>query len=44
MAVLVVATNQPDVGRGIQSRESVEAMHVKLQRLIPSIARIEVLL
>ena len=40
--VLVVATNQPDVGRGTQSRESVEAMHAKLRRLIPSIARIEV--
>ena len=40
--VLVVATNQPDVGRGIQSRESVEAMHAKLLRLVPSITHIEV--
>jgi D-glycero-D-manno-heptose 1,7-bisphosphate phosphatase len=40
--VLVVATNQPDVGRGVQSQEIVEAMHRKLQDLIPEIARIEV--
>lgn len=39
--VLVVATNQPDVGRGDQSLTVVEAMHAKLQRLIPEIARIE---
>lgn len=39
---LVVATNQPDVGRGTQSRESVEAMHAKLLQLIPTIARVEV--
>jgi D-glycero-D-manno-heptose 1,7-bisphosphate phosphatase len=30
---LVVATNQPDVGRGTQSREVVEAMHAKLKDL-----------
>jgi D-glycero-D-manno-heptose 1,7-bisphosphate phosphatase len=40
--VLVVATNQPDVGRGTQTRESVEAMHAKLIQLVPSITRIEV--
>ena len=32
--VLVVATNQPDVGRGDQSIAVVEAMHVKLRQLI----------
>ena len=40
--VLVVATNQPDVGRGTQSQAMVEAMHAKLQRLIPQVARVEV--
>jgi D-glycero-D-manno-heptose 1,7-bisphosphate phosphatase len=40
--VLIVATNQPDVGRGTQTRESVEAMHVKLLQLIPAIVRVEV--
>jgi D-glycero-D-manno-heptose 1,7-bisphosphate phosphatase len=40
--VLVVATNQPDVGRGTQSQATVEAMHAHLQELIPEIARIEV--
>lgn len=40
--VLVVATNQPDVGRGTQDRATVEAMHAELRRLIPEIARVEV--
>jgi D-glycero-D-manno-heptose 1,7-bisphosphate phosphatase len=40
--VLVVATNQPDVGRGTQSQSVIEAMHAKLQQLIPQISRIEV--
>ena len=40
--VLVVATNQPDVGRGTQLQSTVEAMHAKLQQLIPTIARVEV--
>ncbi len=40
--VLVVATNQPDVGRGTQSQAIVEAMHAKLRSLVPAIARIEV--
>jgi len=39
---LVVATNQPDVGRGTQSLAVVEAMHAKLRELIPEIERIEV--
>ena len=39
--VLVVATNQPDVGRGTQSRQVVEAMHAKLCALAP-IDRVEV--
>ncbi|MDP3073396.1 MAG: HAD-IIIA family hydrolase [Opitutaceae bacterium] len=39
--VLVVATNQPDVGRGTQSQAVVEEMHAHLQNLIPAIARIE---
>lgn len=39
--VLVVATNQPDVGRGTQSLAVVEAMHAKLRQLIPELARIE---
>jgi len=40
--VLVIATNQPDVGRGTQAQATVEAMHAHLQKLIPEIARIEV--
>jgi D-glycero-D-manno-heptose 1,7-bisphosphate phosphatase len=39
---LVVATNQPDVGRGTQSQAVVEAMHEHLRHLVPSLARIEV--
>lgn len=39
---LVVATNQPYVGRGIQSVDLVEAMHAKLRLLIPEIEHIEV--
>jgi len=39
--LLVVVTNQPDVGRGTQSLESVEAMHEALQQAIP-MDRIEV--
>jgi D-glycero-D-manno-heptose 1,7-bisphosphate phosphatase len=39
---LVVATNQPDVGRGTQSLAMVEAMHAKLRGLIPEIERVEV--
>jgi D-glycero-D-manno-heptose 1,7-bisphosphate phosphatase len=40
--VLVVVTNQPDVGRGTLSQSEVEAMHALLLRLIPQISRIEV--
>ncbi len=32
--LLVVATNQPDVGRGIVPRELVEAMHTEMQKVI----------
>ncbi len=39
---LVVATNQPDVGRGTLPLATVEAMHQRLRQLIPEIARIEV--
>jgi D-glycero-D-manno-heptose 1,7-bisphosphate phosphatase len=40
--LLVVITNQPDVGRGIQSREAVEAMNLKMQSAVPLLDRIEV--
>jgi D-glycero-D-manno-heptose 1,7-bisphosphate phosphatase len=40
--LLVVVTNQPDVGRGTQSMEVVEAMHKQLQQFIPAIQWIEV--
>lgn len=40
--VLVVVTNQPDVGRGTQKREMVEAMHEELRRAVPSLDAIEV--
>lgn len=40
--VLVVATNQPDVGRGTQPQSTVEAMHALLLKFVPEIARIEV--
>lgn len=40
--ILVVATNQPDVGRGTQAKAVVEAMHAHLLHLIPEISRIEV--
>lgn len=40
--LLVVITNQPDVGRGTQSREAVEAMNLKLQSALPLLDAIEV--
>ncbi len=40
--LLVVITNQPDVGRGIQSREAVEAMNLKMQSALPLLDRIEI--
>ena len=33
--LLLVVTNQPDVARGKQSREQVEAIHEKLRRCLP---------
>src|ERR1700735_36306 len=39
---LVVATNQPDVGRGDVAREVIESMHVLLLQQIPEIDRVEV--
>ena len=39
--LLVVATNQPDVGRGTLKREIVEAMHEHMQGVLP-IDRVEV--
>lgn len=40
--LLIVATNQPDVGRGTQSQAVVEAMHAKLRTLIPQLTQVEV--
>ena len=40
--VLVVATNQPDVGRGDQAQSVVEAMHARLRELVPALTHIEV--
>lgn len=39
---LVVVTNQPDVGRGTQRREVVEAMHARLLAAVPQLSRVEV--
>jgi D-glycero-D-manno-heptose 1,7-bisphosphate phosphatase len=39
--LLVVATNQPDVGRGTMKKEVVEAMHAEMCRQLP-IDRVEV--
>jgi D-glycero-D-manno-heptose 1,7-bisphosphate phosphatase len=39
--LLVVATNQPDVGRGTQRREEVEAMHAMMCAALP-MDRVEV--
>ncbi|MEP6669084.1 MAG: HAD-IIIA family hydrolase [Chthoniobacter sp.] len=39
--LLIVATNQPDVGRGTQRREEVEAMHAAMCAQLP-IDRVEV--
>jgi D-glycero-D-manno-heptose 1,7-bisphosphate phosphatase len=39
---LVVITNQPDVGRGTQSREAVEAINLKMQSALPLLDRIEI--
>lgn len=40
--LLVVVTNQPDVGRGTQSRVVVEAINKKLSGIVPLFDRIEV--
>jgi D-glycero-D-manno-heptose 1,7-bisphosphate phosphatase len=39
---LVVVTNQPDIGRGTQSREVVDAINQRLAELIPVLDRVEV--
>lgn len=39
---LVVATNQPDVGRGTQTQAAVEAIHTHLRQLIPQLDLIQV--
>jgi D-glycero-D-manno-heptose 1,7-bisphosphate phosphatase len=40
--LLIVVTNQPDVGRGTQMREVIEAMHAKLRTILPTLDGIEV--
>jgi len=40
--LLIVVTNQPDVGRGTQSCAAVEAMHAKLRAALPSLDGVEV--
>jgi len=40
--LLVVVTNQPDVGRGTQTRPPIDAMHARLRAAIPSLDAIEV--
>lgn len=40
--LLIVVTNQPDVGRGTQTRETVDAIHAKLRDALPSLDAIEV--
>lgn len=40
--LLIVVTNQPDVGRGTQTREAVAAMHAKLRSSVPALDAIEV--
>ena len=40
--LLVVATNQPDVGRGTQSREIVESIHAAMCAVLPALDRVEV--
>jgi D-glycero-D-manno-heptose 1,7-bisphosphate phosphatase len=42
--VLIVVTNQPDVGRGTQSREAVQTIHAKLREALPALDGIEVCL
>jgi D-glycero-D-manno-heptose 1,7-bisphosphate phosphatase len=40
--LLVVISNQPDVGRGTQTREAVDAMNLKMQTALPLLDRVEV--
>jgi D-glycero-D-manno-heptose 1,7-bisphosphate phosphatase len=40
--LLIVVTNQPDVGRGTMSRELIGAMHEKLRAAIPLLDEVEV--
>ena len=40
--LLIVVTNQPDVGRGTQRREAVEAMHAQLRADLPTLDGIDV--
>lgn len=40
--LLVVATNQPEVGRGTLAEAAVDRIHARLRSLIPQIDRIEV--
>lgn len=40
--LLIVVTNQPDVGRGTQTREIVDDIHAKLRAVLPSLDGIEV--
>ena len=40
--LLIVATNQPDVGRGTQSRSEIDAMHEQLRAMLPALDAIEV--
>ena len=39
---LVIVTNQPDVGRGTQSRAAVEAIHARLVEQVPSLDVVKV--
>ena len=40
--LLIVVSNQPDVGRGSQSRQAIEAMHERLRAAVPALDAIEV--
>ena len=40
--ILIVVTNQPDVGRGTETRANVDALHARLRGAIPSLDAIEV--
>jgi D-glycero-D-manno-heptose 1,7-bisphosphate phosphatase len=40
--LLIVVSNQPDVGRGTQTQEAVEAIHEKMRMAVPALDAIEV--